>query len=129
MWLYFSDKFSVNMRNKIFQKTGYLFLVLVLNVLCLLLNIYYTSKQKCPTISSSSLSLAVPMRTQDVVKEESSNAEPAKKDLTLMEKRALFMEVLGDSISRDFIRYKCKNFKRFGGYPNYISRVPHELYR
>ena len=26
----------------------------------------------------------------------------------------MFMEFLGDSVSRDFIRYKCKNFKRLG---------------
>ena len=50
-------------------------------------------------------------------------------NLTLMQKRALFMNVLGDSISRDFIRYKCKNLKRIGGYPGFIALVPNDLYR
>ena len=99
---------------------------------CLFMNIYYTSYQKCEVISSPAIksSLNVPMQTQAVVKIETLNVdEPLKKNLTLTEKRALFMEFLGDSISRDFIRYKCKNFKRIGGYPNYVSRVPHDLYR
>lgn len=103
---------SYNMRNNFFNRAFYFLVVLVLNIICLCLNIYYANY------------LNSPMQLQALNRLEIFNT-----DLTLMQKRAIFMSVLGDSISRDFIRYKCNNLKRMGGYPGYIKRVPDDLYR
>ena len=32
-------------------------------------------------------------------------------------------------IYRDLLRYKCKNVKRIGGWQQFLSKVPHELFR
>jgi hypothetical protein len=40
-----------------------------------------------------------------------------------------YQSVLNRIVTRDFLRYECKNLKRIGGWPGYIKIVPNDLYR